>query len=86
MDLNDHHVIIPSDEYLELQTANWNQPPATINDRIAGTVQTALIFAAASAAFVAGAWGIAKVQNWHEERILQRRMREETFKCSNTTS
>lgn len=75
MDLTDH-VILDKDSYLQLQTAAWDSPPATAGDRMAATAQVAGILGACAAAFVLGAWGVAKIQDWREEKHLQRLERQ----------
>lgn len=69
-------VILPREDFVELQTAAWSQTPASAKDRIAGTVQTTIIFGAMAAAVTAGTWGWAKAVDWREERAFQRRQRE----------
>ena len=71
MDLS-NHVILPRDEYVELQTAAWDQTPTTVKDRISGTVQTTLIFAGFAAAVTGASYGWAKAVDWLETRRLER--------------
>lgn len=75
MDLSDH-VILDKETFLKLQTDAWDSPPATAGDRAAATAEYAGIFVAFAGAFVLGAWGVAKVQDWREEKRLKRKVRE----------
>lgn len=75
MDLS-NSVIMPREDFYELQASACT--PATTSQRIAGTIQTAVIFGSLSAAFTAGVWSWAKAVDWLEERQLQRKMRPRT--------
>lgn len=67
-------VILPREDFLELQTAAWDPNSLTVNSRIATTVQTTLVFAAMAGAVAAGTWGWAKAMDWKEKRSFDRKM------------
>lgn len=73
MDLS-NSVIIPREDFFELQAEALT--PLSAGQRIAGTIQTTVIFGAMSAASVAGVWGWVKATDWLEERRFQRAMRK----------
>lgn len=66
----DNHVILPVEEFTELQAAAYDNP--TITDRIATSAQTIVFFGAVAGAFVGGAWGVTKATDWLEERRVKR--------------
>jgi len=68
-------VILPADDFLELQASAYSSPPKTTSDRIGGTVQTIIVCAALAGCVTASSWGIAKAMDWYEERQLDRAMR-----------
>lgn len=67
-------VILPREDFIELQENALT--PLSAGQRIAGTVQTTIIFGALTAASVAGVYGWAKIMDWLEERRFQRTMRK----------
>ena len=66
----DNHVILPREDFIELQASAMESP--TIPDRIATSVQTTLALGALAGAWVGGAWGTAKALDWLEERRAKR--------------
>lgn len=68
-------VIIPREDFLELQTAAYNQPPASGKERIGNALQIIVFCSAAAAAVTAASWGWAKAVDWREERAFQRSQR-----------
>lgn len=76
-------VIIPRDDFLELEAAAYTAPPKTVGDRAAATVQTTLWFAAAAAAVTAGSWGWAKAVDFRERRQHERQMATMQWKIDN---
>lgn len=79
MDFN-NSVIMPREDFLEMQAVAWNQPTPSGKERVAQTAQTTLIFAAMSGAVVAGSYGWAKAMDWLDEKRFQRKMRENEAK------
>jgi hypothetical protein len=73
MDLS-NSVILPRDDFAELQEAAWNQPAATLKERAGGTAQMLIICAGIAGAITAASWGWAKAMDWREEKELQRAM------------
>ena len=69
-------VIMPREDFIELQTAAWDTTPTTVGTRIASTVQTTLVCAVLAGAFTAGCWGWAKATDWLEEKNYQRETRK----------
>jgi len=78
MELPSTHVALPQDVYAELQDTAYGQT-STPAERIAGTVQTTIVFAALAGAVTGGAWGIAKAMDWFEEKNFQRKQREKEY-------
>jgi len=73
MDLS-NHVIVPREDFIELQEVAYNQPTPSLGERAASTAQTTLVFAGIAAALTAGSYGWAKAMDWREERQLRRHM------------
>lgn len=71
-DLNET-VIMPREDFLELQAATYDPNSTTLATRAASTAQTALVFGSMAGAVVAGSWGWAKAMDWLEERNFQRK-------------
>jgi len=65
-------VIIPREDFLELQASAYNPNDTTLKTRAATTVQTTLVFAGMAGAMTAGTWGWAKAMDWLEMRRLAR--------------
>lgn len=74
MDLS-NHVILPREDFIELQTAAWNQPQLPVKDRFVNTANTSLVFMAMAGAVTLGTLGWAKAVEWKEEKAFQRKMR-----------
>ena len=79
----ENSVILPREDFVELQEAAWAQTPATLGERVAGTVQTSLVCFGIAAAVTAGTWGWAKALDWKDERRLARMREELKLKNSN---
>lgn len=75
-------VIMPREDFVELQTAAWDQTPPTAKERVAQTIQTTAICMGIAAAATAGSWGWVKAMDWYDERQLKRRIREAEAKDS----
>jgi len=73
MELNENHVVLPREDFIELNTAAHTDP--SVGDRIASTTQTTLVFGALAAGVTATAFGIAKATDWLEERRYKRATR-----------
>ena len=63
-------VILPREDFIELSTVAWNQPPTTVGERIGTTVQTTLFFTAMTAAFSVGTYA------WY--RLMSKLEKEKT--------
>lgn len=68
----ENSVILPREDFVELQEAAWAMPSTTPGERVASTVQTSIICFAVAAAVTAGTWGWAKACDWKDERALAR--------------
>lgn len=75
MELSPDHVVLPKDNYLELQEAAFLSPAMTTQERLGSMAQVAVIFASIAGAATASVWGWAKAKDWLEERNFQRRVR-----------
>lgn len=69
-------VILPREDFLELQAAAYNPNDTTLATRVASTTQTTIVFAVLAGAVTAGSFGVAKAMDWYEERSLKRWMRK----------
>lgn len=74
MKLSNDHVVLPAETFHELSTAAYENTP-TPGDRAASVAQTFLVFGAIAGAVTLGSFGVAKVQDWAEERRFQRETR-----------
>jgi len=79
MDLS-NSVIIPREDFLELQQVAWSQTPTEGKERVASVVQTAAVFAIIAAAITAGTWGWAKAMEWREKKSFERMTHEPEFR------
>lgn len=73
MELNENHVVLPREDFNELNTAAHNDP--SVADRVASTTQTFFVFGALAAGVTGAAVGIAKATDWLEERRYKRAVR-----------
>ena len=80
----ENSVIIPRDDFVELQEAAWTAPPATIGERVGSTLQTTIICFGVAAAVTAGTWGWAKACDWKDERSLARAKEDPKYKVNPT--
>ena len=76
-------VILPREDFMELQIAAWDSTPPSVKDRALNSAQTTLVFAVMSGAVVAGCWGWAKATDWLEEKNFRRRQAEKQFNIDN---
>jgi hypothetical protein len=81
MDLS-NSVIIPREDFLELQAVAWDSTPPAAKERIGSTIQTTFICMGVAAAVSAGTWGYATAMNWKDERTLRRAMLDPKYKDS----
>ena len=75
MELSPDHVVLPREDFLELQEAAMISGPTSGSERLGSVLQTTAVFAGGSLAFTAAVWGWVKAQDWLEERKFQRRIR-----------
>ena len=68
----ENSVIMPREDFLELQSVSWNQPPVSDRDRVASVTQSTLIFAGIAAAWAAGTWGWVTAMEWKAKRDFKR--------------
>lgn len=78
----ENSVILPREDFVELQEAAWAQPTATLGNRVASTLQTTIICFSAAAAVTAGTWGWAKACDWKDERALARAKEDPKYKVN----
>ena len=71
MNLSDS-VIIPREDFVELEYAAYHQPPASPGDRIATTVQTTIVFALIGATIAGTSWAWYKVRDEFEKKSYER--------------
>jgi hypothetical protein len=79
MELSPDHVVLPRQDYLDLQEAAMLSTPMSGSERLGAVVQTTAVFAGLSLAFTGAAWGWVKAKNWLDERNFQRRVRAGEF-------
>jgi hypothetical protein len=75
-------VILPREDFVELQEAAWSQTPTSAGDRAANTAQTAVVLLLCSGAVTLGAWGWYKAMNWYDEQDLKRALKNPKYKNS----
>lgn len=75
-------VILPREDFIELQTAAWDQPDMTVGDRASSIVQTTMVLAIVSSAIVAARWGWAKAADWQEQKNFERMQANPDFRPS----
>jgi hypothetical protein len=71
MDLS-NSVIMPREDFLELQAVSSSQTPTTTSDRLATTAQTFAFFAILAGSVTAGSWGWAKAMDWYDSKKFDR--------------
>lgn len=84
MDLS-NHVIVPLEDFHELQATAYNQPTPTASERVGSSLQTIVFCAAAAAAVTGASWGWATAVDWIEEKRFKR-ARQMDRKDQTTTS
>jgi len=67
-------VIIPRDDFVELETAAYSQTNKSIKDRSLDTVQASVIIVVIGGAFAASAWAWAKANDWYEKKAREKRL------------
>jgi hypothetical protein len=75
MELSPDHVVLPREDFLELQEAAMTAVPLSGKDRLGSVLQTTAVFTGIAVAFTASVWGWVKAKDWLEERNFQRRVR-----------
>lgn len=66
-------VIMPREDFLELQAVAYdNSHVPTLGERAANTGQALVVFAGIAAAVTAGTWGWAAARDWFERRQTER--------------
>lgn len=85
MDLS-NHVILPREDFIELQTAAWDHPQLPVKDRFVNTANTSLVFLAMAGAVTLGTLGWAKALEWREEKAFQREARRREMEKKNSPS
>lgn len=71
-----NHVILPREDFVELQQAAWDQPDVPFKKQMQNTANMTLFMFGAAAAVGFGTLTWAKAVDWLEERQLKRKMRE----------
>ena len=71
MDLS-NSVIIPREDFAELELAAYSSPPSTYGHRVLTIVQFTLFFTLATAAGSVMSWQWAKANDWLEQRKADR--------------
>ncbi len=78
---NNQPVVLPADDFREMQSAAFSQPSPSGGERIASSAQTFFLFATIAGAVTAGSYGWASAIDWLEERRQKRADRKnETLK------
>lgn len=72
MDLS-QSVIMPREDFVELQEAAWSSLPQSFGDRAASMMQTTVVCTVLAGAVVASSWGVAKAMDWYDERSWKRK-------------
>lgn len=77
-------VIIPREDFIELQTVAFdNSHVPSAGERVGQILQNTTVFAGIALAFAGATWGWAKANDWLEERRHQRDLAEKQFKIDN---
>ena len=84
MELSPDHVVLPREDFLELQEAAMTAPTMTGSERLGSLLQTTGVLTGVALAFTASAWGWVKAKDWLEERHFQRRVRSGEIKDIST--
>lgn len=77
MDLN-QSVIMPREDFMELQIAAWDKDPTPLKERVAQSAQTTFVMSMLAAVTVAGTWGCVKAVDWLEQRRIDRQIAQQT--------
>lgn len=77
-------VLIPRDDFLELQLAAFNNGPTPPGERIATTVQTAVVFTMIAGTIAGGSWAFYKARDWFEQKSFARQ-KESDYKFKTST-
>lgn len=83
MDLS-NSVILPREDFLEMQEVAWNQPPVSFKDRSSSVAQTTLIVFVTAAAFTVGRWGWVTATDWYEKKAQAREIERASEAAKNT--
>jgi hypothetical protein len=67
-------VLVPRDDFMEMQEAAFSTPPLSTKDRIATTATTVVVSAALAGAVTAAAWGWYKAMDWYDKRAIARQI------------
>ena len=67
MDLS-NSVILPREDFIELQQVAWDSTPAAVKTRVAQTIQSTTTMVGAAAIFVGATWGWVKAMDWLDGR------------------
>lgn len=73
-------VIMPREDFLELQVAAWDQTPPTLSTRVAQATQATYVCVMLGAVVVGVTWGMTKAVDWLDERELKRQIRKEKIR------
>lgn len=65
-------VILPREDFIELQTAAWDQTPPSLSTRAAQSAQTTYVCVMLATVVVGATWGCTKAVDWLENRRLAR--------------
>lgn len=82
MDLS-NSVILPREDFAELQETAWTQTPTSASQRVASTIQTSLVIAGLAAGASVSMWVWVKAMDWREERIAARMAANPEYKQPN---
>lgn len=67
-------VILPREDFLELQANSFNRPPMSFNQRAASALQTAVYLTVLSVSITAMSYGWAKAMDWLDQKKFDRRL------------
>lgn len=69
-------VILPREDFVELQEAAWSNDPQPTAERIASVAQTFTVFAIVTGAVLAMSWGYHAAADWRERKAFERRLKQ----------
>ena len=65
-------VIIPRDDFVELEAAAYSTESKTLKDRTIDTVQASVLIVVAGAVVAGASWAWVRATNWYDKKSAER--------------